>query len=408
MAHQARDRFQNLQDVYPVPPKTSPGDPFFAAVTDVVLACGYDHAFPEDPSMGARSAIKPGCSSLATDRRGTDMLAPLPETGAVSLNPHITVYFDGDKGRYTVIWKAYVMGKATLDIMLYNGHVGPVPESPPGTTGSPFTIAVVAGPTWPANCIVFGDVLNGFVAGEPGPQGRGLTYLLQLRDRFGNNRTEAESVYLQGGTENYPWPQFRLNLFCLPYIAALNDGRCGGILVRDTDNGAGEDGIRRFIYEVPIREGGSVVYSPVDSTVDIARSMAYIGNGLFETTFTTDLAGQLDMQVLTLFFGSSAVPHRRDWVFSILMGLSAFLQVRFQVVDILGLFVPDRIDAIMGSDGQQGTAQFSPYMAPFPIIVSAAPERWPAAPLAHLTGSYQSVVFLSPRPSPGAARRVRG
>ena len=42
-----------------------------------------------------------------------------------------------------------------------------------------------------------------------------------------------------------------------------------------------------------------------------------------------------------------------------------------QLVDLLGLFIPDRVDAIMGSDGNQGTAQYSPYMAPFPIIVRA-------------------------------------
>ena len=45
-----------------------------------------------------------------------------------------------------------------------------------------------------------------------------------------------------------------------------------------------------------------------------------------------------------------------------------------QLVDILGNFIPDRIDAIMGSDGRQGTAQFNPYMAPFPIIVRAPPS----------------------------------
>ena len=246
------------------------------------------------------SGIPPNCNSLATDARGEDMLAPLPDFGEVDLRPHIGVTFDGQKGRYTVIFKAYTMGQADLWVKLYNTHIGPVPESPPGTTGSPYQVEVVAGPTWPANCIAFGDVLAGFEAGEPGPQGRGLSYLLQLRDRFGNNRTEAEEAYTSGSTDNYPWPQFRLNLFCEPEIAALEDGRCEGILIRDTDNGAGEDGIRRFIQEVPIREGGSVVYSPVDGTVDIARSMDYVGNGLFETTFTSNLAGQFDMQVRIL------------------------------------------------------------------------------------------------------------
>ncbi len=230
------------------------------------------------------------------------MLAPLPDVGKVDVRPHIGVVFDGQKGRYTVIFKAYTMGFADLVVKLYNTHIGPVPDAPPGVTGSPFKVRVVAGPTWPANCIAFGDVLNGFRAGEPGPQGRGLSYLLQLRDRFGNNRTEAEAAYTEGSREFYPWPQFRLNLFCLPEIAALQDGRCEGILIRDTDNGAGEDGIRRFIQEVPIREAGSVVYSPVDSTVDIARSIDYIGGGLFQTTFTSDLAGQFDMQV--------GMPHR--------------------------------------------------------------------------------------------------
>jgi hypothetical protein len=101
---------------------------------------------------------------------------------------------------------------------------------------------------------------------------------------------------LQGGTDNYPWPTFRLNLACTEAMRALNDGRCEGILQRDTDNGAGEDGIRRFIYEVPIREGGAVVYSPSDSTADISKTMDYIGDGRFETTFTSDLAGLFDMQ----------------------------------------------------------------------------------------------------------------
>eukprot|EP00951_Prasinocladus_malaysianus_P038332 scaffold420297_cov46-Prasinocladus_malaysianus.AAC.1 len=86
---------------------------------------------------------------------------------------------------------------------------------------------------------------------------------------------------------------------CTEEIAALNDGRCDGILIRDTDNGAGEDGIRRLINEKPIREGGAVVYSPIDGTVDIAKSTDYIGDGQFETTFTSDLAGQLDMQVVS-------------------------------------------------------------------------------------------------------------
>jgi hypothetical protein len=45
-------------------------------------------------------------------------------------------------------------------------------------------------------------------------------------------------------------------------------------------------------------------------------------------------------------------------------------QVRMKLVDILGNLIPNRVDAIMGSDKQQGTAQYSPYMAPFSIIVS--------------------------------------
>ena len=295
---QARDRFQNLQDVYRLEQYTYPGDPFFLAVLDLIGACGYDHAFPEEPGAGqVGSGIPPGCNSLATDSRGTDMLAPLPATGLVSLTPHVSVTFDGEKGRYTVIFKAYRAGNATVNVQLYNQHVGPIPESPPGTTGSPFSVLVQAGPTWPANCIAYGDVLNGFVAGEAGPQGRGLSYLLQLRDRFGNNRTEAEAAYLGSTTDNYPWPTFRLSFFCTQQMADLGDNRCDGILLRDTDNGSGEDGIRRFIYEVPVREGGPVVFSPVDNTVDIAKTMDYVGNGLFETVFTTDLAGLYDMQV---------------------------------------------------------------------------------------------------------------
>jgi hypothetical protein len=84
-----------------------------------------------------------------------------------------------------------------VGVKLYNEHIGPVPDAPDGTTGSPFTVLVSAGPTWPANCIAYGAALDGFVAGEVGAQGRGVSYILQLRDKYGNNRTDAEEAYFQ-------------------------------------------------------------------------------------------------------------------------------------------------------------------------------------------------------------------
>lgn len=292
---QARDRFQNLQDVYAT---GQPGDPFFLTVTDILGMCGYDLAGQQDASVGLFSPIPPNCASLVTDPRGQDMLAPVSDELALTvITPHGSIEFTGEKGFYTITYKVYKVGNATVGVQLYSEHIGPVPGAPPGDTGSPFTVLVMAGPTWPANSIVYGAVLDGFVAGELGAQGRGLSYILQLRDKYGNNRTDAEGAYFQAGNDDYPWPTFRLNLECTQLMANLNDGRCDGILQRDTDDGAGEDGIRRFIHEVPIREGGAVVYSPADSTVDISKTVNYIGDGKFETTFTSDLAGQFDMQV---------------------------------------------------------------------------------------------------------------
>lgn len=134
------------------------------------------------------------------------------------------------------------------------------------------------------------DAVTTFYVGNQSVVGkaRGATMLLQLRDRYGNSREEAEALYLSDSAGTYyPLPRYQYNLD--PTATGLTDATTQNIKARTY---AGLDLMP--LMEVPISEMW------VNSRIVINPSVQYEAEGMFRITWTTTLAGSYDVALLVL------------------------------------------------------------------------------------------------------------
>ena len=308
---QAADKFQNLQ--------AFGGDPYEVTITDVSERTVTFSAYGTTSSTESRKLMTSEEAFTFDDPTGM-------------------IYFDsnlGDLGQYKVEYSIYEKGVAVLDVSLNGIQIGPGVSGTPGETGSPFYLLVSAAETFPANCILSGPALEGFVAGDLGDSGLGQYVVLQMRDEFGNEKTgDIEEVYEQGDGANYPTLEFRYLVECLDEVSEIKGTEIceGNIPTRQIE---GVD-----FKEEPYLEVGSVQYDMKTGDIIVSTVTEPIGEGQFRSFFSSNLAGIFE------------------------------LAVELRPINLEGTAFTGNFEPVMGEDFVQGSASFDPYLYPFTILVS--------------------------------------
>ena len=262
---QARDRFGNLQN--------EGGDPFGANVTDS-LGQAVARMLP-DLTIGKGTA---GRHLMQVD--GFDP-------------PAIDIKY-ADEGIYEVMYQVFKAGEADLVVFRMGINIGPPDDA--SNQGSPYRVTVRSAATDPANTMALPNMMQGLVNLTAGDRGDfegavGVPFTIQLRDKYNNEKEEAEDVFfvnpfdklsVSQPTQNFPSPQFQYNI--KTEGVKLTPKAKAGVVTRVTE------GVE--IIEEPINE----FYSTTTGlTPDY--NVRYIGNGRFTTYWTTTLAGQYDIAV---------------------------------------------------------------------------------------------------------------
>ena len=257
--------------------------------------------------------------------------------GASEVAPLVSVEYE-DGGVYKCIYTAFVAGPAQMDITLNGVRIGSAIDISIFPSQMPLAIEVLAAETYPQKSLAAGPALEGFMAGTSVDSFGGVSFNLQARDRFGNVKKVVEEVYTSGeqttNGEFFPRTTFRYNLQSCEYDKNLasRPELCDKVVVRSSE------GVRYM--EQPLSEKAPSLYNPATG-IDIATSTVYLGEGQFQTSFGTTLAGLYDVAVM------------------------------MYPVDPQGE-ISGGLKGVVGYDREEGSSSIQPYISPQSVFIEPA------------------------------------
>eukprot|EP00854_Cymbomonas_tetramitiformis_P000561 gene561-957_t len=330
---QAKDYFSNSQN--------QGGDPFYANVTDELGRVAVDQAVDTRDCTSAQRRSLLGTWKEVTDdtleqfgdhsynssgvRRLVLQTDDSDDTETSSFQePSLTISYQSD-GKYKVEYTVFKAGEATLSVLLTacDDSLGPQHI---GTTSpaSPFKIMVSSAVTWVGMCSVVegeSEAVDSFVAAAAYGQyqagvpymvlvvtakvyliyRQGVSMMLQLRDKYSNDRDTVEDLYLSEDGIWWPEVQFQYNID--PTSELITETSLSYVAYRDYDQFLADAYPENAEYlsntvvkEIPTNTD---IYNGANGVITLNPTVQYVqDSGRFKITWTSTLAGSYDVAIL--------------------------------------------------------------------------------------------------------------